>query len=278
MEFKISKKYSLCVLFVLLLCALRTKADNKDYNGRLCFMTYNVHSCIGMDKVLDPNRIAEVIRQSGADIIGLQEVENNFRQKTNFQDQPRILAKKLGMYVVFGPGMKNEKFGNVILSKYPILESKNHILFNISDDYEQRSCVEAKIKTPAGIFKVFCTHIDHSTDELMAGQIKDVLKITDCNEKMILLGDFNEQAEPFKAPSLLSPLMSKYGYVFDIVGMLETTTVVEHNRRFDHIFVSRDLEKNVKGCFAIKDALTYVASDHFPVIAVVQLPPEGCRN
>jgi endonuclease/exonuclease/phosphatase family metal-dependent hydrolase len=276
MEFKIMPKFCLFCLFVLLISD-GLKAETEKFNGSISFMTYNVHSCIGMDKALDPNRIAEVIRKSGAQVIGLQEVENNFGKRSNFENQPKILAAKLGMYVVYGPAMKGEKFGNALLSKYPIIESKNHKLFNMSD-FEQRACIEAGIKTPAGIFKVFVTHIDHSNDEIMVGQLKDISGITDSNEKMVLLGDFNEQAPPYKQASLLNPLIAKYGYVFDIVAMKESTTVVEHNRRFDHIFVSSDIKQNVKSCTVLKNEMTYLASDHFPVMVVLEFPFQENMN
>src|SRR5512137_2864328 len=119
MDFYIRQKFYLFFTLMLMRCVW-VCADNvsNDCNGSISFMTYNVHSCIGMDKVLDPNRIAEVIRQSGAQIIGLQEVENNFGKRSNFEDQPKILATKLGMYVVYGPAMDGDKFGNALLSKY----------------------------------------------------------------------------------------------------------------------------------------------------------------
>ncbi len=268
MEFKNIFKSFFFYIIVLILSGW-LYAGSEKFDGKLSFMTYNVHSCIGMDKALDPNRIAEVIRRSGADIIGLQEVENNFGKRSNYANQPKILAAKLGMHVVYGPAMKGEKFGNALLSKYPIIQSKNHKLFNM-DNLEQRACIEAKIQTPSGIFKVFVTHIDHSNDDIMIGQIKDISRITDSNEKMVLLGDFNEQAPPYKKASLLNPLISKYGYVFDIVGMKETSTVIAHNRRFDHIFVSNDIKQNVKSCTVLKNELTNVASDHFPVMTVLE--------
>jgi endonuclease/exonuclease/phosphatase family metal-dependent hydrolase len=40
----------------------------------LRIVTYNIHSCRGMDRRTKPERIARVLRDIGADIIALQEV------------------------------------------------------------------------------------------------------------------------------------------------------------------------------------------------------------
>jgi endonuclease/exonuclease/phosphatase family metal-dependent hydrolase len=41
-------------------------------------MSFNIHHGQGTDGVLDLERIARVIRASGADIVGLQEVDRHF--------------------------------------------------------------------------------------------------------------------------------------------------------------------------------------------------------
>ena len=40
-------------------------------------MSYNIHHAVGEDNVLDLERIAKVIEDSDAEIIGLQEVDNH---------------------------------------------------------------------------------------------------------------------------------------------------------------------------------------------------------
>jgi len=37
-------------------------------------LSYNIHECVGLDRRRDPSRIAQIIKESGAQIIGLQEV------------------------------------------------------------------------------------------------------------------------------------------------------------------------------------------------------------
>ncbi len=42
---------------------------------RLRLLSYNVHKCVGLDRRRKPGRIVEVINQTGADIVALQEVD-----------------------------------------------------------------------------------------------------------------------------------------------------------------------------------------------------------
>lgn len=71
-------------------------------------MTFNIHHAQGTDDALDLQRIAEVVRRSGADVIGLQEVDNNYSGRSNWSDQPAELAAMLGYHVAFGANIDNE--------------------------------------------------------------------------------------------------------------------------------------------------------------------------
>jgi hypothetical protein len=52
--------------------------------------SYNIHHGVGEDDQLDLDRIAEQIRTSGADIIGLQEVDRHWSSRSDFVDQEII--------------------------------------------------------------------------------------------------------------------------------------------------------------------------------------------
>ena len=68
-------------------------------------MTYNIHHGQGIDGRLDLDRIAEIIRTENCDIVGLNEVDDNFGSRSDFQDQPRLLAEKLNMHYVYAPAI-----------------------------------------------------------------------------------------------------------------------------------------------------------------------------
>jgi endonuclease/exonuclease/phosphatase family metal-dependent hydrolase len=54
--------------------AIDAKDGPSEYRFRA--VSYNIHRCVGMDGRQDPGRVAEVIRELDADIVGLQEVDS----------------------------------------------------------------------------------------------------------------------------------------------------------------------------------------------------------
>ena len=84
-------------------------------------MTYNVHSCVGVDEKLDVGRIAAVIAQSKPDIVALQELDVG-RPRTGGVDQAHAIASELGMHFHFHPAFNiaEEQYGDAILSTVPL--------------------------------------------------------------------------------------------------------------------------------------------------------------
>ncbi|MCA9160258.1 MAG: endonuclease/exonuclease/phosphatase family protein, partial [Planctomycetales bacterium] len=105
---------------------------------RVTVLSYNIHHAEGVDGRLDLDRIAAVIRRSQADLVSLQEVDQCVTRSERV-DQPRELAKRLGMHVVFGANidLQGGEYGNAVLSRYPIKFNKNHLLPNVGGG-EQR--------------------------------------------------------------------------------------------------------------------------------------------
>ena len=66
-------------------------------------MTYNVHSCIGMDGRLSTSRIARIIAQCRPDVVALQELDVG-RGRTGGIDQAHAIAQELEMEFHFFPG------------------------------------------------------------------------------------------------------------------------------------------------------------------------------
>src|SRR5580692_9440471 len=58
--------------------------------GAISVATYNIHRCVGLDRIRDPGRIADVIAELDADVVGLQEVDARGRRIQN------MLARRLG--------------------------------------------------------------------------------------------------------------------------------------------------------------------------------------
>lgn len=82
-------------------------------------LTYNVHSCVGTDRRLDPGRVAEVIASCNADVIALQELDVG-RRRTQSIDQAETIAEHLRMRSHFHPALnlEDERYGDAILTAH----------------------------------------------------------------------------------------------------------------------------------------------------------------
>ncbi|MGH6904762.1 MAG: endonuclease/exonuclease/phosphatase family protein, partial [Geminicoccaceae bacterium] len=98
-------------------------------SARIRVATYNVHGCRGRDGRRDVARIARVLGEIRADVVGLQEVES--RHGRSDVDQAERLAGALGMACVEGPLLRAERgwYGNALLSRLKV-ESVRRVLFD----------------------------------------------------------------------------------------------------------------------------------------------------
>ena len=85
--------------------------------------TYNIHRCRGLDGRTNPARIADVIRSIDADVVALQEVIGAGPSSSGHAEE---IGAQLGMGWVMAPTrhLRNCLFGNVVLSRLPILPSR----------------------------------------------------------------------------------------------------------------------------------------------------------
>ena len=74
--------------------------------GRFRILSYNVHACIGIDKLHAPDRVAHVIAACKPDIVALQEIDVG-RARSGGIDQAHTLAQLLGMKARFNPSTQN---------------------------------------------------------------------------------------------------------------------------------------------------------------------------
>ena len=89
---------------------------NADKPVRL--MSYNVRNCLGMDSVLDYQRVADVINAADPYVVAVQELDSMTGRYPG-ADVLNILAEKTGMYSVYSPSIsyRGGKYGHGMLSK-----------------------------------------------------------------------------------------------------------------------------------------------------------------
>lgn len=220
-------------------------------------MTYNIHRGINKDNKLDLNGIVEVIKNSGADIVVLQEVER-FSVRTGFKDQIGYIADKLSMHYAFGKSINilNGQYGNAILSTFPIEEYE---VIGLTSKGERRTLLKAGLDLSGSRITVYNTHLglDQAEREV---QIKEIINITDGNKYFVIAGDFNSAAD--KLGAIAEKLKDCAGYGDDAPkATFESEGLSE---RIDYIFVSEEFE------VIEYDVLEADASDHYPVVSSIK--------
>ena len=154
-------------------------------------VSYNIQYGKGKDGRFDLGRI--VVALQGADVIALQEVERHW-PRSGDQDQPAEIARLLGgaYHGVYGPGFdvdagggtpgaRRRQFGNMVLSRWPILSSRHHLLpkMGLTRQFSlQRSVIEAVIAPPSTApLRVHSLHLSHVGDGDRAAQVERLLQL-----------------------------------------------------------------------------------------------------
>ena len=249
-------------------CAARGGDPGAGEPIRLTVLTYNIHHGEGMDKKLDLQRIANVIRACEADLVALQEVDQGTK-RTASADQPAELARMLKMEVAYGPAMdfQGGKYGDAVLSRLPITSSRAVALpWTPSGQREPRVALAARCRLPHGAELLFIsTHYDHtgeSPDRLPQAQATNAELAKD-DSLAILAGDFNCESG--------SPPMEELARRWTIVtdGNPAKTCPADKPRiKIDHVLVKPSNRWRVIEARVIDEP---VASDHRPVLVKLEL-------
>lgn len=155
----------------------------------LTIATYNIHGAVGCDGKFAPERVAQVLQELNADIIALQEVPMGGSRTPNVLD---ILQKATGYGAAEGPACDRpeRRYGNAVLSRYPILSVRNIDLSFGSR--EPRAAVDADVNCHGHLLRVVATHLGLRVKERRE-QVRKLLQRFDTDEMpVILLGDLNE--------------------------------------------------------------------------------------
>ncbi len=227
-------------------------------------MTFNIHHAEGVDGKLDVARVADVIRASGADVVGLQEVDRGV-ERSGRRDILKELADLTGMRLAFGKNIDHQggDYGNGLLTTWPIVSEGNRHL--PGDGSEQRGALQVVIDVEGTQVLVLTTHLDYRRPDdyrvASADAIMEMLRGWGPGP-VVALGDFNDVPGSRTHTRLASMLTDAWAAVGKDDGF--TIPVVSPNRRIDWILV-RGLEPTQA------EVVRTQASDHLPVVATLRL-------
>ena len=233
-------------------------------------MTWNIQAG---GKGLDS--LVAVIRSANPDIVGLQEVDVHWSERSAFADQATELGSRLGMQALFAPiysvapsdaGKPPRQFGVAILTRHRVIRWRNDSLTRLSTQVANAppalmpGLLEADIDVGGSDVRVFTTHLDYRADpSVRRQQVAEMIQyLGKTSGPSIVVGDMNAgPAAPELAP-LFSALTDAWR---SGIGDSLTYPADVPVKRIDYVLASAH--------FAPVQAavLATVASDHRPVLA-----------
>jgi endonuclease/exonuclease/phosphatase family metal-dependent hydrolase len=134
--------------------------ENPTRTQPLTVVSYNIKSA-KLSNGFDLGLIADQLATWQADVVLLQEVDR-FRVRSRRQDQPALLADRLGMEWAFGANVRlgSTQYGTAILSRFPILAEKNVPLPNRAGG-QQRGLLWTELDVEGRPVSVYTTHFQH---------------------------------------------------------------------------------------------------------------------
>lgn len=228
-------------------------------------MSYNIHHGRNGEGEVDLKSIAEVIKNSGADIIGLQEVDSVCNRSGNV-DQMKALAGLTGMHYTFRRHFEYDggAYGLGVLSRYPIVNVYDHRISSYPKGGESSlTLLATDIKVGASKTVHFATvHFDYRKDPGIRLQqsAETVAYLNNVAYPVILTGDLNAEPDKPEIKNLFKTFTDT-----DTSGTF-TYPADQPVKKIDYILVSNPHLKKVVQHKVVHEP---GASDHRPVIAEI---------
>ena len=155
--------------------------------------SYNIHRCVGRDRRLDVDRVAQVIHELGCDIVGLQEVDN-LSDGRHDSMQLDYLARATAMAPIAGDTIVHHQgsFGNALLTRYPVVAVRR-LDFSYRGR-EPRGALAVDIEVGGTLLSLIVTHLGLRPSErrFQVRRMLALLREIPAERMTIVLGDINE--------------------------------------------------------------------------------------
>jgi endonuclease/exonuclease/phosphatase family metal-dependent hydrolase len=226
----------------------------------MIFASYNIHRCVGSDRRYDVERIAAVIGELGAHVVGLQEVTSSPGTDT---DQSSLLAQMTGFLPIPGPTIVRQEgeYGNLLLTNCAVCQVE-HINLSVSGR-EPRGAIDVLLKPRGKTIRVILTHLGLDSRERQL-QVAKLTKRLHRHKDLItiLFGDMNAWF-PLSRP--IQALHRRLGTVPALATFPSRWPLLA----LDRIWVR---PRNALQSLAVHATpLARAASDHLPVKARITL-------
>ncbi|MBA3480822.1 MAG: endonuclease/exonuclease/phosphatase family protein [Pirellulales bacterium] len=236
----------------------------------LRILTYNIHNGAGRDGVYNLQRIADVINAANPDLVALQEVEQGTTRYPAQHMQLDELAARTGMTGIFGKTLNRlgGEYGNGVLinPEFELINTLNHTMPNPADG-ELRKVMEIRLRIDDDgsdrRVNFFATHMDHTSSTNRQAQVDFINDLVDdSNIPGVLAGDFNFDDQGPAYVKLLEQWVDP------------TAASPGRPNQIDYV-VNRGADQwsTVTPGRFIVNATTDDASDHYPLLAVLELQP-----
>jgi endonuclease/exonuclease/phosphatase family metal-dependent hydrolase len=273
----------------LVLCLLAFTAWSGD-NPQIRVLTYNIHHGEGLDKKIDLDRIARIISSVTPDIVALQEVDVKTK-RAHGVDQASVLGRKTNMTANFYPAIQFDggQYGvaRLISDRFSAVLGRNQHL-PCSPSWEKRVICEDvvfrnNVDAVKPEFRFYYTHFDYHNNDVDQFASAELINRIVCEKPLqikwrekpllintdtpsILTGDLNVRPD--------SRVMDELKKSWSMAGDgedLNTFPAGAPRIKIDYVLFRpahrwRVIETRVL------DEL--VASDHRPLLVVLELLPE----
>jgi len=217
--------------------------------------SYNIHKAEGLDGRTDLSRIASVLREIDADLVGVQEI---------YQPQAEALAAELGMAMAMGVTRKRDDlpYGNAVFTRFAVHGS--HPFDLTRPPREPRGGIRLDTVVGGDLLHVFNVHFGLKIRE-RAHQVAALVREHVLHEALsgprVVIGDLNEWFPGAVGRTLRRELHGP--------RIRRTHPAPLPIFPLDRIYWDRHLHAD--GFHVHRSRLARVASDHLPVVARLRL-------
>ena len=148
--------------------------------------SYNIHKAQVLDGRVDLGRIAGVVEELEADLVGIQEI---------FRPQAETLARRLGLDMHMGVTLARAEgpYGNVVLTRFPAHVARPFDLTRY--EREPRGGLRVDVELPEHLLHMFNVHFGLRVRERAAQVemlVRDQVLVEALKGSRIVVGDLNE--------------------------------------------------------------------------------------